>query len=202
MAEINWYELPYNHAGRWEKKYDSIMDPGSKVTWPQFVAEMVIYWRIQFLKDYRDIKVGHGWHNSICKAVRDLNQQAAVICNYFPHPDDEKIVEAAFRNFFRRNRPMKIGRYRKVRFTEKGSRKVLNITQDEQDVVRGITHELEQLRARREIFTAEAKKIETKKDPKAITFNTTASKPTGQKVGLAALMELEKQLKQKQSAAE
>lgn len=190
--EIDWYDLPYNHAGRWERKYVSIMNPVVKVTWPQFIAEMVIYWRTQILKTYKDIKIGDGWYKPITKAVRDLNQQACVLCNYFPHPDDEKMVEVAFKNFFRRNRSLKLGQHRKVRYTEKNGRKVLNITQDEKDVVIGVTAELNILLEKRNIFQKEGTKLEEAKKPETVTFNTSTPK----KSKLANLLALEQKLKE------
>jgi hypothetical protein len=170
------------------------MNPGSKVTWPQYVAEMVIYWRTQFIKDYKDIQRGQDWHKTIQKPVRDLNQQAAVICNYFEHPNKEPLVAVAFRNFFRKTKPMKIGQFRKVRFTEKNGRRVSNITQDEKDVVTGINAELNRLIIQRDMFIAATPKS---KDPlksqEEIKFKTTGS--SKKKGGLGNILALEQQLK-------
>jgi hypothetical protein len=191
---VDWNNLAYDHSGRWEKNVDSIMNPGSKITWPQYVAEMVVFWRTQFLKNYQDIQRGPGWYESIAKHVRDLNQQATVICNYFPHPNDESLVTVAFRNYFRKNRPMKIGQYRKTRATEKNGKQVSNITQDEKDTVLGIKAELDRLMSQRELFIKSAPK--TKEEPKVqgeIKFKTQSS---NKKKSLADIMALEeKQLK-------
>jgi hypothetical protein len=150
MSNIDWTVLPYDHSGRWSKKYDSIMNPrGDKITWPQLVAEFVIYWRTEFLKDYKNIQFGPDWYKTITKQVRQLNQQACSICNYFPHPDDEPLVVVAFKNVFRKNRVMTIGQFRKVRKTKDGK---INITQNEKDILTNITYELKRLVDQRDIF--------------------------------------------------
>ena len=190
-SKINWFELKYNHVGRWEKKIDSIMNPGTKITWLQYIAEMIICCRVQLLKDYKDIQRGPDWYKSISKAVRDLNQQASVICNYFPHIDDEPLVSVAFRNYFRKRRPLKIGTFRKVRFTEKDGRKVGNITQDEKDTVVGIQAELDRLIAQRNVFVDAAPKIiEEPKATSKVRFKTAG---TSKKSSLEALIALEQE---------
>ncbi len=152
-TEIDWKVLPYNHT--WQAKYPSIMDPGSKITWPQLVAEFVVYWRAKFLPAYKDIRPGPGWYKLISKEVRALNQQAAVICNYFEHPDKEPLVIVAFKNWFRRTKAMKIGRFRKARviINELTGRENIHITQDEQDTYIGIQAELDKLTKQREAFS-------------------------------------------------
>lgn len=199
MPNINWFELPYSHS--WEKNVDSIMNPGSKVTWPQYVAEMVIYWRTQIIKDYKEIKRGPGWYKTIPKVVRDLNQQASVICNYFPHINDEPLVAVAFRNYFRRTHTLKIGQFRKVRFTEKNGRKILNITQDEKTIIIGITAELERLLEQRNIFAKASEKVKAQAEKKDVSFKTTTSTP--KKGSLASILALEqKQIKKDPPQAE
>ncbi len=191
---IDWFDLPYDHAGRWEKKIDSIMNPGSKVTWPQFVAEMVIYFRTKILDDYRDVKIGPDWYKTRMKEVRNLNQQACIICNYFPHPDEEKLVYAAFKNFFRNAKPLKIGQFRKVRYTEKNGKKISNITDAEKDVISGISVELSRLIKQRDIFSQTKPAMQEVVAPEAVTFrqNTVVSKSK-----LASLLELENRLNKK-----
>lgn len=150
--EIDWFNLPYDHAGTWSKKFDSIMGSTSKITWPQFISEMIIFLRVKVLPNYNDVKLGNDWYKSLMREVRMLNQQASAICNYFPHPDNEPLVIVAFKNFFRKHRPLKIGQFRKTRFTEKNGRKISNITQAEKDVVIGIDDELQRLIKQRDIF--------------------------------------------------
>jgi hypothetical protein len=174
------------------------MNPGSKITWPQYVAEMIIYLRTQILKDYKDIQRGPKWYASIPKPVRDLNQQASVVCNYFEHPTKEPLVAAAFRNYFRKVRPLKMGQYRKVRFTTKGGKQVSNITQDEKDIVTGITAELDRLTKQRNAFVSVAPKPKSE-DP--IKFKTTQKAPA-KGAGLASIMALEEQLKKNNKSAD
>lgn len=198
---INWKEnQPFSHNGRWVKKYQSIMNPEEKVTWPQLIAEFVIYWRSKMLKNYPKIQKGKGWSNAIQKQVRDLNQQAAVICNYFPHPDDEPLVVYAVKKYFREQKPLKIGRFRKNRITNKNGRDIINITQDEKDVVLGISAELAKAIKTRESYNTSSPttKQETVANP---TFDT--QKNHKQKRGsLSYLLELEKELKSQKVESE
>jgi hypothetical protein len=197
---IDWKTLPFDHAGRWEKKVDSLFAPGEKVTWPQFIAEMVIFWRSRYLKDFPKIEKGKGWSRPIQKIVRDLNQQAAVICNYFPHPDDEPLVVYAVKKYFRTHKPLKIGRVRKSRVTKTGGRERVNITQSEKDVVLGINAELMKVLETREVFN-KATPSEPKKEPEKVTFAaSTASKP--KRGSLAYLVALEQQLKSSEAEAD
>lgn len=187
---MEWTNLPFAHEGRWIKKYPSIMNPLDKVTWPQLVAEFVIFWRKQFLPNYKGLG-GPGWSSSIQRHVRNLNQQACVLCNYFPHPSDDPLVEVAFKSYFRKNRPMKIGQYRKVRFTIKNGREVSNITQDEKDVVLGIDAEYQKLVKQRNMFS-EMGKTEVYEEGKIIKFGATKRVSK-----LNKILELEKKLKEK-----
>ena len=151
---IDWKKKPkYNH--KWRKIYTSIMDPTAKITFPQYIMEMVIYNRMRFLKTFPKIHRGPGWSQQIAKQVRQLCQQSSTICNYFPHPDEEPLVIASFRNFFRNNRAMKIGAFRKARINKNGK---CNITNDEKDIVVGVTKELERLQKQRDIFKTVVKK--------------------------------------------
>lgn len=146
MPFANWFDLPYNHCGTWKQVIISVMDPNGKVTWPQFIVELVIVSRRKFIPKYRDIKLGRGWSREISGEVRKLVQQATVLCNYFEHPDKDPLVRAAFLKYFREHTPMKIGQYRKTRYKMLGNgRKVCTITQDEKDIVNGIYAEFEKL---------------------------------------------------------
>jgi hypothetical protein len=185
----DWKNLPFDHSGRWQKKIDSIMNPGTKITWPQFVAEMIIYWRTRFIKDYQDITIGPDWYKPIMKHVRDLNQQSTVICNYFPHPDDEPMVTVAFKNWFRKNRPMKIGRFRKTRIKPNGS---LNITQDEKDVIYGVQSELDRLIKQRSIISSDVKKRPAPSND-TVQYDTTGPQRKN-KNNLRYLLDLEKKM--------
>ncbi len=192
---MNWETLPYDHTGRWEKKYQSIMDPSSKVTWPQFIAEMVIYWRKTLIRNYAKITLGPKWSNSIQRQVRELNQQAANICNYFPHPDDEPLVVYAVKKYFREHRPCKIGQFRKTRVVrnKETGRERINITQDEKDVVLGINTELMKALKTRESYnlsSPEPKKTEE------IKVDIMPSAP--KKGSLAYAIALEKEISSKE----
>lgn len=187
MQTIDWSTIPYNHAGRWSKKFQSIMNPnGDKITFPQLVAEFVIYWRTEILSDYKDISYGPDWYIPIQKQVRVLNQQAYTICNYFPHPDDEPLVIVAFKNIFRKQRPLTIGAFRKVRQTKSGK---INITQAEKDILSALKYELDRLIKQRNIFTD----VVVKEKKENITFNS--AKTYNQSKGLKGLMQIEEKLK-------
>lgn len=179
MKKLDWSTMPYDHKGRWHKKFQSIMNPsGDKITFPQLVAEFVIYWRTELLKDYQNIKYGPEWYLPIQAQVRNLNQQACAICNYFPHPDDEGLVIVAFKNVFRKLRPLTIGGFRKTRKTKSGK---INITQAEKDILNALQCELERLIEQRNIFisvSTDDKKIEPSVK-KEVTFNSSkvTSKP-------------------------
>lgn len=160
--------MPFDHSGRWHKKFPSIMNPGGdKITFPQLVAEFVVYWRVELMKDYQNIKCGNGWYLPIQSQVRHLNQQSHTICNYFPHPDDEPLVVPAFKNVFRRLRPLTIGGFRKTRQTKNGK---LNITQAEKDIIVAIECELERLIGQRDVFKDVVKEV-IKQDDKVV-FST------------------------------
>ena len=197
---IDWKTLPYDHKGRWEKNYDSILAPGEKVTWPQFIVEMVIYWRKKIIKGYPEIKMGKGWSRPIQTQVRNLEHQAAVICNYFPHPQDEPLVVYAVKKYFRTNRPLKLGGFRKNRFkiNEKTGRESTTISQTEKDIVLGIRNELDKVLATRNVYH-EITPVEPKK-PHEITFGP-AKRPV-KKAGLSYLLSLEKQIKNEQQSTE
>lgn len=195
---INFKELPYDHSGRWTKKFASIMNPDEKVTWPQLIAEFVIFFRMRFIKDYPKIIKGKGWSTPIQKQVRDLNQQAAVICNYFPHPDDEPLVVYAVKKYFREQRPLKIGQFRKNRISKKSGRESLTITQAEKDVVLGINYELIKVIKSREAFNT-IKITPQPQEYKPKTFNAQHSKKRG---NLSYLLQVEKELKEQKVVEE
>lgn len=156
---INWKELPYNHKGRWTKKYDSIMTPGGKCTFPQLIAQWVLDTRDKYIKTF-NIKRGPGWSIPIERQVRSLIQQASVLCNYFPHPDDDPLVLAAFRKYFTQNRIFKIGRYSKYRVTKQGK---LNVTKDEKAVVKALMFTYNELKERASVKTVISEPIQMPK---------------------------------------
>lgn len=170
MNNIDWINLPYDHSGRWSKIYNSIMNPSAKITWPQFIMEMVIYHRSKYLKDYPKIQKGPNWSEYIQKQVRSLSQQAYMIVKYFPHPDDEPLIVPAFKNYFRQNRVMKIGQYRKTR--QKDGKCL--VTQDEKDLVKGIACELNRLKENRNRMMQSASKTTDvdNKEKKQISYRT------------------------------
>lgn len=186
---IDWQNLPYDHSGRWTKKYPSIMNPDEKVTWPQLIAEYVIFWRKRLIKGYPDVPAGKGWSSLIQKQVRDLNQQSTVICNYFPHPDDEPLVIYAVKKYFREQKPLKIGQYRKNRVSKKGNS--VTITQAEKDVVLGINHELTKVIKTRECYKSDKPLEEVKENQKFSTKTSYKSR----RGSLSKLLEMESQLK-------
>jgi len=190
---MDWKELPYDHSGTWEKKFDSIMSPATKVTWPQFIVEMVIYWRSRILKDYPKITKGQGWSRPIATQVRNLEHQAATICNYFPHPDKEPLVIYAIKKYFRENKPLRLGGFRKNRTTvnKDTGRESSTVTQAEKDIVNGIQAELDKVLKTRNLYV-ETKPLETRA-PHEIRFETT--RKTTKKNSLAFALALEKQVK-------
>ena len=200
--KIDWHKLPYDHKGKWTKKYQSIMNPADKVTWPQLVAEMVIYWRTKYWKKYSEVKVGAEWSVPIQRDVRSICEQAYAICNYFPHPDDEPLIVPAVKNFIRRSRVTHIGQFRKVRTkTSDGGRVVDNITQDEKDVVKGIQVELDAMVAQRDVFLQHAKtnvSVAPRSDEVSFRFSGGKHKRTN----IDKLIELEKNIKAEPSPTE
>ncbi len=192
--KIEWNEWPfYNHENRWVKKYQSIMDPTSKVTWPQLIAEFVIFFRKRYIKGYPDVPTGKGWSQAIQKQVRDLNQQASIICAYFPHPDDEPLVVHAVKKYFRENKPLKIGKCRRIRIIKNKNREKVNISQAEKDVVLGINHELMKAIKARNICSEVIIPVTTE-ESKEKTFNTQEFAHGKKRGNLSYLLELEKQL--------
>lgn len=196
---MDFKNVPYNHSGRWEKIYDSIMAPGEKCTWPQFIVEMVIYWRSRLIPDFPAITKGKGWSKSIAGQVRRLEQQAAVICNYFPHPQDEPLVVYAVKKYFRTNRITSIGGFRKNRVKVTGGKEKCLVSQAEKDVVLGIQAELDQALKLRSTY--EQVKPSEPKQPHEVTFET-AKRTTPKKNSVAYLLSLEKQLKTEQKSIE
>lgn len=187
MKDIDWVNPPYEHSGTWHKKFPSIMNPnGDKITFPQLIAEYVVYCRMQVLKSYQDITYGPDWYKPIMKDIRSLNQQACAICNYFPHPDQEPLVVVAVKNIFRKQRPLTIGGFRKSRVTKNGK---INITQGEKDILTAIQYELERLIKQRNVFSDIVHQIEAKKDP---TFNS--NKGYGKNTNIAALIKAEEKI--------
>lgn len=187
MTKIDFSKVPYNHSGRWHKKFDSIFAPEEKVTWPQYISECVVFWRIKLLKDHPQVTRGKGWSKSIQREFRMLVQQASVVCNFFPHPDDEPLVIYSVKKFLRERRVCSLGGFRKYRTkVSKAGNEVLTITQAEKDVINGIQYELDKVVKARNIIKAIEKPIETPKEN--ITFgNITTTK----KKGITSLKELD-----------
>lgn len=180
---MDWKVVPYSH--KYPKAFTSIFNPQSKITFPQFVAEMVIFNRARFIKDFPKIEKGPGWSKQISKVVRGLVQQATVVCNYFPDINEDPLVEEAFKNFFRNNRVFKIGQYRKVRVTKAGK---LNITQDEKDIINGIDAEYKKLVKKRQIFR-EVRTVDEPQKTKIVSKYSSKSKGV-----LDDILEMEKSL--------
>lgn len=189
---MDWKQLPYDHAGRWAAKYESIMHPGTQCNWPQLIVQWVISNCAKFIKTYPKIVKGKGWSVPIAAQVRSLSQQSSVICNYFPHPDDDPLVEAAFRNFFKNHRVFRIGSYRKVRETKKGK---CNITQAEKDLVKGLMFEYQQLKDKEQRVKS-IKPAPTIVQPVAKPQLTPkpVQKPKGKTNRFSDIMEIESQL--------
>jgi len=183
---IDWNTVPYSH--KYEKNKVSIFNPNSndKITFPQFVAEMVLFNRERFIKDFQKLPRGKGWSNSISAQVRKLVQQSYVICNYFPSVNEDPLIEIAFKNFFRNNRVFKIGQYRKVRVTKE---KKCNVTQDEKDVIKGITAEYNKLLKKKNIFK-DTKPEEINSIKEKVISSYSNKKPSK----IEALLEMEKSL--------
>ena len=156
---VDFYNVPYDHSGRWDKNEKSIFNPGTFVTWPQFLAECVIWWRSKLIKDFPKITYGKGWSNAISGQYKRLIQQMYQLCNYFPHPEDDKLVRVSFKNYIRKNRVTQVGSYRKNRITKDGK---LNISDAEKDFVKGVEHEFNQLKKQRESLYNEMNNIPQK----------------------------------------
>jgi hypothetical protein len=152
-------QTPYNHAGRWSKKFDSIFCPGDKITFPQYVTEMLVWCLSTWAEPYKSIKKGPGWSTAVSKQIRSISQQSYHICNHFPHPDDDKLVVLAFRNYFRKHKPNTIGRYRK---TDKSA------TKAEKDTINAINFEYKTLKSQEEKITNSAPTQQEPIEQKAI----------------------------------
>lgn len=186
---MDWKHVPYSH--NYKKVFDSIFNPQDKITFPQFVAEMVIFNRERFIKDFQKIQRGPGWSKQLSRIVRGLVQQAGVVCNYFPDINEDPLVEQAFRSFFRNNRVFKIGQYRKTRVKKDGK---LNITQDEKDIINGINAEYQKLLKKRNIF----KEVRAVDEPrKSDIISRYAQKPKG---SLDDILEMEQSLEKVEDA--
>ncbi len=190
---MDWQNPPYDHTGRWLKNCDSIMDPGSKITWPQLIAEFVVFLRTRVFDQYKGIQKGKEWYRPIQKEVRLLNQQAAIICSYFPHPQDEPLVTYAVKKFFREHKPLGIGGFRKNRVSKKAGREHSTVTQTEKDVVLGINAELMKALKTRESYNTAAVPKEARM-PDKVTFDT-GSATAPRKGSLGYLLALEKEMK-------
>jgi len=188
---MNWKELPYSHS--WEKTYTSVFNPTTKVTFPQFIAEKILYNREKYIRGFEKFSRGAGWSKDNSGMIRRLVQQCNTICNYFPHVQEDPIVELAFKNAIDKNKIMKVGQYRKTRITKDGK---LNITQDEKDVYNAINSEYEKLKKKRDTFKAfHNEPIHKSEQDVQSVSSLTKSKNKGKK-SIQALMALEEKLKQ------
>jgi hypothetical protein len=185
--KIDWNKI-YNHE-EWSKDQVSIMNPLAKVTWPQFIAEMVVWNRTKIISSYKNIQRGPGWSSAIPSDVRKLIQQAYAIANCFPHPKNEPLVYVAFKNYFRNHRVLKIGQLRKTRIKDNK----LMITKEEKDIIVGVTAELNRLMAQRDIF------VNTKPtEPPVVSTEPTTFRTENQnqqKSSLSNLLALEQKIK-------
>lgn len=175
---FNSAEPPYKH-GKWTARFKPVMNssPGAKnITFPQFIVEMVVFFRSKLLKDWKHVKRGPDWHKNIGTQVRNLNYQANFILNWFPHPDEEPLVEVAFRNYFKLNRTCAIGGYVKNK---------KKLSQQEKEVIKGVWSELSRLQSRRSqmcsLSDKEKQYIENLKNNSNIKFRTKSVKPNKMK---------------------
>jgi hypothetical protein len=191
--KFNWADLPpYNHGGNWAKNKRSIMNPLVDVTFPQFVAEMVFFNRSVIIKTFPKIIKGQGWSRGFEAQYRSVIQQCYNLCNYFPRPDDDPLVEIAFKNFFKNTRCISIGCYRKTRVTKT---KKINISQAEKDVVKGISIELERLKSQQKKII-DKNDLETIKEDYTKSDNIVSIRPSykPKKNTFADILELERSL--------
>lgn len=188
IIDIDWTETPHKH--KWIKNRTSIFNNEDKITFPQFIAEMVIYNRNKYWKKYHEVGTGPGWSIPLSKEYTGLIQQATTLCNYFPHPDEDPLVDGAFRNYFRNFRITNIGQYRKIRVKEDGKS---NITDQEKNVVKGVLIEYNKLTSAKQMFVQQTPKdvAETvRKDVKAVV---NSPKPQT-KLSIAELKKMEQKL--------
>jgi hypothetical protein len=150
---------------------------------------MILFNREQYINSFQKLPRGPGWSNAIQRQVRSLVQQAIVVCNYFPDIKTEPLVIVAFKSFIKNNRVFKIGQYRKTRITKQGK---VNITQDEKDVVKGISKELDKLISARDCTKSVVEEIKIP-EQKQVSFATNRNKQTS-KSNLLSLMELENKI--------
>jgi hypothetical protein len=189
---IDWVNLPYNHNGTWIKNKQSVMSPGTLVTWPQLLAEIVIYNRIKIIKSFPKVQLGPGWSCAIAGQVKGLIQQMHVICNYFEHPNTDPLVEVAFLHYFKNNKALKVGGFRKIRVTKAGK---INITDTEKDTVKGLMYEFNRLKEQRDKFAKVQRDIINVNQgdplPTEISFRSGETSVKGEKLSLAELIRRE-----------
>jgi hypothetical protein len=187
--KINWTTLPYHNE--WQRKYDSIMNLGAKVTWPQLICEMIIDNRIKYIKTFPKISKGEGWSQPISGQVRRLIQQCYSICNYFPSIEQEPLVELAFRSVIKNQRICKIGTYRKNRVSKTGKCTVSN---DEKDFVLAVSYQLESLVSKRDNIIKIASEPVVEK-PKEVEYKPNqAIINAPKKRGMTSLLDIEKRI--------
>lgn len=192
--DIDWRTVPFNH--NWEKNQPSLMNPGSKITFPQFVMEMVIWLRRQYWNNYKHINLGPNWSNQIQREVRQLVQQATVICNHFEHPQKEALIIYAFKKYFRERKPTSIGTFRKTRVTinKKTGRENLNVSQAEKDVILGIQAELDKAIKTRDIFKNSSPAVIAEQSEKSTATSPKKENKNKKLTGIANLLKIEQDL--------
>ena len=143
---------------KYTKSLTSIWDSPNKVTWPQYIAELVIYNRSLFIDKYKSLNKGKEWWVPISSEIRSLNQQAAHILSYFDNPEDDSMVNMAIHNHIKKRSVCKIGGYRQDK---------LKATFDEKSVVRSIQKELDilkiSLKKAEQVEAIDVVKIQTKR---------------------------------------
>ncbi|TXT66090.1 MAG: hypothetical protein BAJALOKI3v1_50090 [Promethearchaeota archaeon] len=133
--QINWSNPKWDHAGKLPKEFDSLFNPGSKITWTQYIAELIIKNRVKYIKSYPKITIGNNWYHPINAEVRKLCQSASYIIKFFPHYKDNSSVIPAFRRYITSKPVFKLGMPKKSLVKKNGK---ANITQHEKDIILGV----------------------------------------------------------------
>lgn len=125
---------------KYTKCVNSIYDPGSLVTWPQYLVEMIIQNRGEFIPKYK-LNKGKNWWVPLGTEMGRLQMQAAHILSYFDSPEDDKIVAASIVRYVKVRKPTKMGTFKK--FKNKA-------TQDEKYFVKAIQMEINSFKSQME----------------------------------------------------
>ena len=167
MKRIDWVNQPYCHKGKYKQEIESIFNPGSLITFPQYMAEIVILNRERIIPGFQKIMRGPGWSYQLGKPYINLVQQCTCLCNYFPFYKDDLLAQTAILGFFRDKKVLKVGSYRKIRISKDGH---CTITKEEKTVVFGIMFIYDKLVEQNSIKPAIA--VESP-DNKTVEFDTT-----------------------------